>query len=348
MTRDGMPGLIAQLLERSAGVDDLCRAVTGRSKDISWDDAFGDIAAVAVHPLSWLSDRDQKWVRYTATDAILDALTTNLPEAGADSEALTRVLGKFTTWLASRPDSEVLAFCWRLMCHDRDHNCEGRECMAPVYALHQAGRLTGALDLGDLNLAILLAAEVRNMFWWCDQRRALADWDRDSSPYFQALSHESYVVKLWAAKAIGQMYEKLPQVQSRVLLEHFRDLEATCPGVAGAFLNGADWQDPDSPLADVDSGYMRPWFLDCLQFGPENCVPEVQSLAFYAHEYFAHDADAIRQMIRMGRGDVALQTATEDPGAAGKLWEVMQEMAACDDPAIAVPIRGYLREFDGT
>ena len=236
MMRDGMPGSIAQLLERRAGGDDFCRAVTGRSKGNTRDMALGDIAAVAVHPLSWLSDRNQSWFRQTATDAVLNVLTMTRPQAGAHSAVLRRVLGEFTTWLASRPDSEVLAFCWRLMCHNRDHDYGTRECLAPGYAFHQTERLTGALDLGHLNLATCWPLKHGTCSGGAPTAGALEAWECDSSPYFQALSHESYVVKLWAAKAIGQMHEKLPQVHSRVLREHFRDVEATCPGVAGAIL----------------------------------------------------------------------------------------------------------------
>ncbi len=71
-------------------------------------------------------------------------------------------------------------------------------------------------------------------------------------------------------------------------------------------------------------------------------MPHIQTLEFYAHELFAFDPNAIRGFMEMGRRDLAVMTATEDPRAIPELLPVLKEMAASSDPAVAASIREYL------
>ena len=117
------------------------------------------------------------------------------------------------------------------------------------------------------------------------------------------------------------------------------------PGVLGAFMDGAEWGFSDSPLAAVEACFIRPWFLDVLRrSSKEPNVPHIQSLEFYAHEYFSYDADGIREMLRMGRKKLAMLTATENPEAIEVLRELLAELAQSDDPQISRTIQTYLRE----
>ena len=87
------------------------------------------------------------------------------------------------------------------------------------------------------------------------------------------------------------------------------------------------------------------WFLSTLrQSGREPDVPHIQSLEFYAHELFAFDAGAIRELLKMGRTELAVMTATEEPNAIPELLPLLDEMAASTDPAVSAAIREYLRE----
>ena len=179
------------------------------------------------------------------------------------------------------------------------------------------------------------------MVCWPSERWEWAAWKRDSLPYYKAIAHESYIVRLWAAKAIGCLHSHVGTDPTTELLDWFRNLEAASPGAAGAFLEGAGWP-YDAPIRDVERGYMRRWFLDCLRAGVAPQIPSVQPLEFYAHEYFCRDQEAIREMLRMGRIELAIETATEDSTAQGVLWDVLQEMAASTDPEVSLPIRSYL------
>ena len=68
------------------------------------------------------------------------------------------------------------------------------------------------------------------------------------------------------------------------------------------------------------------------------------SLEFYAHEWFARDADGIREFLKMGRSELAVMTATEDPGAIHELLPVLNEMLGSSDIRVTAAIRDYLAE----
>jgi len=128
------------------------------------------------------------------------------------------------------------------------------------------------------------------------------------------------------------------------MLGMIQDFEKKSPGIAGAFLDGASWsietREWASFSADVD---MEDWFLATLrQSGRETEAPHIQSLEFYAHELFAFNATAIRELLRMGRKELAVMTATEEPDAIPELLPVLNEMAASGDPAVSAAIREYL------
>jgi hypothetical protein len=114
-------------------------------------------------------------------------------------------------------------------------------------------------------------------------------------------------------------------------------------GIAGAFLHGAGWSidTEDWFLTDFD---FRSWFLDTLRVGkPEPDIPHVQTIEFYAHEFFDLDEDAIRGMLLMGRKSLAVMTATDRPEAIDRMRGVLEEMANSDDPDVARAIQEYLK-----
>lgn len=84
------------------------------------------------------------------------------------------------------------------------------------------------------------------------------------------------------------------------------------------------------------------WLLDPLRRrGPEPVVPHVQSLEFYAHEFFHFDPDAMCEFLAMGRSGLAVMTATEAPEEIPQLLPVLTQMAASDDPEASAAIRQY-------
>ena len=331
-----------ELLEQRADGNLLCRAIWARRKAGPWAEALADLAGVLESDLDWLGDEERGQVQYAAGTSIQELLTSWRPE---NLRAGKVVLDAFAKWMGALEEHQLLDVCWELLAFERKHDGNFDDCSIPVHAVRRMGRLTGALGLESLELALALADEAENMYWWPDTRWALADWARDSAPYFQALEHGSYVVRVWAAKAIGRMHAGLRRRDSRELMEWFGALEARSPGVCGAFLHGAEWGFGDGPLDCLDEGFLRSWFLDALRSGGEEpMVPHVISLEFHAHEYFSYSEYGIREMLRMGRKRLALETATENPEAIEVLRELLEELAQSDDPQISRTIQTYLRE----
>lgn len=128
------------------------------------------------------------------------------------------------------------------------------------------------------------------------------------------------------------------------ILAMIQNREAIAPGIAGPFLNGANWSVAPEEWAqfggDID---MKSWFIETLRVSSvEPKVPHIQTLEFYAHELFAFDVDAVREFWKMGRCDLAVMTATEEPNAIPEMLPVLRAMAASGDPAVSAAIREYL------
>lgn len=325
--------VISRLLEEKANRGVLTGAIEDRVTQVPWADVVRDIAMVATHELDWMPSGERDWTRHNAIGAIHELLNARWPPSCVKPHELERALGAFTEWLARQGDQEVLSFCWKELKNSR--------CDFLMRKLRELDCLSGDLAFPSLRLAHALAQDVEAMTHWPSDRWEWAAWERDSVPYFKAIAHESYVVRMWAARAIGLLHMHVGTESTTELLDWVRNLEGTSPGVAGSFLCGASWP-YDRPVSDVDRGYMRQWFLDCLRVGGTVTVPHIQSLEFYAHEYFYRDADAIREMLRMGRTELAIQTVTKDDSARGVLDEVLQEMANSDNSAVARSIRWYL------
>lgn len=331
-----------ELFERRAEGSLLRSAIWERQREGPWAEAVADLAWVLEAELAWLGGKERRHVRDAAGTSIQELLTSWRPEKLRAGKV---VLDAFAKWMGTLEEWKLLDVCWELLAFERRHGFDFDEVTAPVYSVRGMGRLAGALELESLELALALADEAENMYWWPDARWALADWERDSAPYFQALGHVSYVARVSAAKEIGRMHAGLRKRDSRELMEWFEELEPWSPGVCGAFLHGAEWGFSDGPLAGLDESFLRRWFLDVLRRGREEPnVPHVITLEFSAHEYFSYNADGIREMLRMGRKRLALQTATENPEAIEVLRELLDEWAQSDDPEISRTIQTYLRE----
>ena len=150
-----------------------------------------------------------------------------------------------------------------------------------------------------------------------------------------------------AATALGTFFARVSEYATDSstpslpdMLTFVQEREAQTPGIAGGFLQGAGWSMDEGIWEGLD---MKSWFLETLrQSRPEPKTPHVQTLEFYAHEFFAFDAEAIRELLNMGRKHLAVMTATEEPNAIPTLRPLLDEMAASDDPAISAAIREYL------
>ena len=188
------------------------------------------------------------------------------------------------------------------------------------------------------------------MFWWPDERWDVAIWERDRSPYLALLDDASHLVRAAAADALGALFfgtrvkgpvDRGPELPAT--LAFIQSEEIKRPGVAGPFLDGANWSTADE-WDGFGAGFdMKSWFLETLdRSAREPVIPKIQTLEFYAHELFCADAAAIRRFLSMGRRELAVMTATEAPETIDDLMPVLQEMASSDDLQISSAIREYL------
>lgn len=251
----------------------------------------------------------------------------------------------FMCWVESLPDYTVVRFCWDLLTNDRAFTPD------PVWWLRRSGRLSGPISYENIGLAVALADEADAMFWWPESRWSMVTWDAGIAQYIDLLGHESYLVRSAASLALGRLFygtwtkragRKTPSLSEVLTMIQHREAEA--PGVAGGFLNGANWSvEPEAWSTFGGDFDMRPWIIETLRkSGRERPVPHIQGLEFYAHELFAYDGNAIREFLIMGRTHLAVMTATEEPAAIPELLPVLREMAASGDPALATAITEYL------
>lgn len=301
--------------------------------------------ARAVTGLRWLSEPDRGIVTACILGLVERAFTVLWNPAEHSAGAARQALEEFISWVESLPDYEVVRFCWDLLARDRSFTPE------PVWWLKRSGRLSGAISYDSLDLAVALADEADAMYWWPNERWRVVNWDRASAPYLELLSHTSYLVRAATSLVLGRLYfgvrtktedGNAPPLSD--MLTMFREYEAITPGVAGPFLNGSNWSIEPEEWAhfarDID---MKSWFIETLRTsGAEPQVPHIQTLEFYAHELFAFDQNAVREFLKMGRRELAVMTATEEPNAISELLPVLKEMCASGDSAVAAAIREYL------
>ncbi|MEO5925393.1 MAG: hypothetical protein ABIR70_16350 [Bryobacteraceae bacterium] len=219
----------------------------------------------------------------------------------------------------------------------------------PVYALHGSDRLTGDISLENIELGISFVRDAEDMFTkWPEERWEFVDWPRDAMRYIPALSHASYLVRSSAARALGECYMSCLNAGHRnipsggEILTEMGLRERGTAGIAGSFLHGAHWSWEQKKFS-TDGFDVRGWFLDTLRNSEvERDTPGGQTLEFYAHELFAADPNAISAMLQMGRRNLAVMTATQDPSQVDTIRQVLETMARSRDPEVSQAIQKYL------
>jgi len=313
-----------------------------------WKDCIGALARLASESYAWLTPGEGALLRYGSGRQIAIALTDCWPfqTDAIEEDELKDLIGFYVTWLATQSDERVCSFCWALL--RAQPRRQGSPAQSPLYWLLRQGRLKGDIEMAALELAVALTDEETAMFWWPQERWQAADWPSCSKPYARFLDHTSSLVRAASAKALGRLHTGIrdsvdtPSISQ--LLNEMSQRESTSPGVAGPFLEGADWgiDDWSDILGDFD---MRTWFLDTLRnSGKEPDWPEAQAFEFYAQEFLCSDGAAIEEILAMGRDDLALMTATNIPENVELLRPVLEAMARSENPKVAKAIQAYLAE----
>jgi len=345
---------IQELLDQRAECSNLISAVKAHSLDPTWTtaewvDGVSAVVAVTKSKLEWLNRDERRFVHNKVVTYVKKALTEFYPSARVPDSDMETALRGFTDWVASQADDLVLDFVWDVMKYKSRR--AGFSAWAPVWWLHHSGRLSRDIAHDSLELALTFRNEAEAMRRWPDERWDLADWHRDSQVYFTCTSHPSYVVRAWAAMALGRLYmncigsqrANTPSVAE--ILTWIQEQQLIHAGIAGAFLNGTNWSMKAEDLSAFAEDFdLRSWFLETLRLAkPEPDLPEILTIEFYAHEYFELDEDAIREMLRMGRKYLAVMTATDRPEAIDQMMGVLEEMAKSGDADVARAIQEYLR-----
>lgn len=314
----------------------------------AWKDAIGALARLASESFSWLSPGEAAMLRFGAGRQVVIGLTDCWPFQfeSIEEDDLKELIGFYITWLASQPDDRVCAFCWAIL--RAQPRRQGSTAQTPIYWLLRQGRLKGDIEMASIELAVALTDEEGAMFWWPEERWRAADWQSCAKPYLHFLEHRSSLVRAAAAKALGRLHTGLRERNETPdlakLLRQMSELESRTPGVAGPFLEGADWgiDDWSELLGDFD---LRAWFLDTLRNSEkEPDWPEAQALEFYAQEYLSSDGAAIEELLAMGREELALMTATTVAENLELLRPVLERMARSENLKIAAAVQAYLAE----
>jgi hypothetical protein len=353
MVEGSLRRALEELIGQSASANEIaelasqCQMTAGMDPD-DWKDALGGLARIACEPFSWLNPAEKALLHYGAGRQIAIALTDCWPfqNDAIEEDELKALLGPYITWLATESDDRVCAFCWALL--RAQPRRQGSIAQTPIYWLTRQGRLKGDIELVSMELAVALTDEETAMFWWPDERWRVADWPVGSKPYLHFLGHHSSLVRAASAKALGRLHtglrERIDTPPITELLTMMAALEAKTPGVAGPFLEGADWgiDDWTDMLGEFD---MRGWFLDTLRNSDkEPDWPEAQALEFYAQEFLCSDGAAIEELLEIGRDDLALMTATNLSENVELLRPVLESMARSKNTKIAKAIQSYLAE----
>jgi hypothetical protein len=277
---------------------------------------------------------------------VVEGLTRAWPEEGITHAAMRGMLADFITWMETQPDDRLLQFCWDVL--SARPRRQASSAYAPLLWMKWSGRLGGGdIAYDAMELTITLLDEAEAMYWWPPERWRLVRWKRDSQQYLDAFTHASCLVRAAAARTAGELFfgcstrpsAEPPQLPE--LMELIRKRERKTPGLAGPFLQGAHWS--TDPFLREQPFDFRSWFLEMLRAGGnEPWVPGMQSLEFYAHEFFERDPAAIEELLKMGRELLALITATAAPDAIPELMPVLKKMAASPNPRISQAIRKYM------
>ena len=193
----------------------------------------------------------------------------------------------------------------------------------------------------------------------CDE----VTWAEAQPLLLPLLDHEHFMLRAAAAKCIGTFYpytmayypQDIPPFITMLDIIGTQEIER--PGVLGAFIDGYDGdccgihsleQGEEVIAAGFD---VSAWILDILaRSGSEvggymGGAPNAQSLEFYAHEYFEANPAGIRQLISMGRLNLACDAATNIPDRVDGMEDVLTALAQSPDPVQAEAARRHLSRY---
>jgi hypothetical protein len=164
------------------------------------------------------------------------------------------------------------------------------------------------------------------------------DWKSASPHLTDLLDHSSIQVRACAAVALGELItgDSIEHAGLGELLRDIHDKEIERPGIAGPFYGVICYHLDEFP--GDGQALIKSWMLSILE---SRKVPEPPFLGFHfngidfhAHELFAGDPDGIRELMRVGRTDIAVAAAGDTNGLVEGMEDVLIELGNSNDAEV--------------
>lgn len=160
------------------------------------------------------------------------------------------------------------------------------------------------------------------------------DWATASPHLTNLLDHPSRHVRACAAATLGELIADTgEQFVFFELMKDIHDRELERPGIAGPFY-GCIYRELDE-LAGNEQAYVKNWMLSILENrkAPEPDLLDFHfnGIDFHAHELFSGDPEGVRELIRIGRMDIAVAAASDENERIEGMENVLIELGNSDD-----------------
>lgn len=162
------------------------------------------------------------------------------------------------------------------------------------------------------------------------------NWAKVQQEILPLFDNPHAIIRAGAAKITGLLFSEqtlIDDIPNLIeFLDYIKDKECSHGGILGPFIQGLDsimglyslTDIPEIPKANI---HLREWILNILEKSkPEPLYPNAQSLAFYVHEYFEEDPEAVKRLLAMGREELAVETATNVYGKVEGMEPVLKQL----------------------
>lgn len=164
------------------------------------------------------------------------------------------------------------------------------------------------------------------------------DWETASPHLTDLLDHSALQVRAGAAAALGELItdETIEHARLGELMRDIHDREIERPGLAGPFYGAICHQLDELPGSG--RALVKAWMLSILENrkAPEPPLPGFHFIGidFHAHELFAEDPAGVRELIRIGRIDIAVAAAGDRNEIISGMRDVLIELGNSDDAEV--------------
>ena len=279
-----------------------------------------------------LDDQGQRTWNFSMASGAIQTVVCSVITFSPMMRAIEPHVRTYLNWLARRPLYFLVSNLWKLY---ESEFPDARGFHQWHQELLQSKTLPADFRREDFRLAIALRKERDAISRSLKARWSGWQWPRDVEQYKALLSLPSPLVRANAALVVGALYQTAYEVNGAdsvpplaEILDWLNEEESRGTGVAGAFLQGAEFgmDDPWTSHSQID---IRDWMLRTLAVGPEPEFTGCQRLSFHAHEYLEPSEEILRHLVASGREDAALMLAGEasnhDPAIEAHFLQLFEQ-----------------------